>query len=150
MSPPKFRVCYVCGREFGSQSIFIHEPKCIEKWHLENKKLPKHLQRKPPQVNAWKFCYLFIHCESYFWSTDELDWMIACCMYVSDWQVGKVMQKKVWLTNLLNDDSDANMKPFKHNIFLQHLYWIFCDNNCISAFAILFKKLFEDQSECVV
>ncbi|XP_069083101.1 zinc finger protein 474-like isoform X2 [Pleurodeles waltl] len=50
--PPKrpgFRVCYICGREFGSQSIAIHEPKCLEKWHAENESLPKHLRRKPPK-----------------------------------------------------------------------------------------------------
>ncbi|XP_069481670.1 zinc finger protein 474-like isoform X2 [Ambystoma mexicanum] len=50
--PPKrpgFRICYICGREFGSQSIAIHEPKCLEKWHAENESLPKHLRRKQPK-----------------------------------------------------------------------------------------------------
>nr|XP_033784911.1 zinc finger protein 474-like isoform X2 [Geotrypetes seraphini] len=46
---PGFRVCYICGREFGSKSIGIHEPKCLEKWHMENEKLPKHLRRAEPQ-----------------------------------------------------------------------------------------------------
>ncbi|XP_029475883.1 zinc finger protein 474-like [Rhinatrema bivittatum] len=46
---PAFRVCYICGREFGSKSIGIHEPKCLEKWHMENEKLPKHLRRAEPQ-----------------------------------------------------------------------------------------------------
>ncbi|XP_075399206.1 zinc finger protein 474 [Tenrec ecaudatus] len=45
---PAFRVCYVCGREFGSQSLAIHEPQCLEKWRLENSKLPKHLRRPEP------------------------------------------------------------------------------------------------------
>ncbi|XP_024050298.1 zinc finger protein 474-like [Terrapene carolina triunguis] len=45
---PGFRVCYICGREFGSQSLAIHEPKCLEKWHIENDKLPKHLRRAEP------------------------------------------------------------------------------------------------------
>ncbi|XP_077609123.1 zinc finger protein 474 isoform X1 [Crocuta crocuta] len=45
---PGFLVCYVCGREFGSQSIAIHEPQCLEKWRLENSKLPKHLRRPEP------------------------------------------------------------------------------------------------------
>ncbi|KAM7166756.1 zinc finger protein 475 isoform 1-T1 [Macrochelys suwanniensis] len=45
---PGFRVCYICGREFGSQSLAIHEPKCMEKWHIENDKLPKHLRRAEP------------------------------------------------------------------------------------------------------
>ncbi|KAF5913507.1 hypothetical protein HPG69_017125 [Diceros bicornis minor] len=45
---PGFRVCYICGREFGSQSLAIHEPQCLEKWHIENSKLPKHLRRPEP------------------------------------------------------------------------------------------------------
>ncbi|KAG8456262.1 hypothetical protein GDO86_002159 [Hymenochirus boettgeri] len=43
-----FKVCYICGREFGSKSIAIHEPKCLEKWHIENGNLPKHLRRAAP------------------------------------------------------------------------------------------------------
>ncbi|XP_078485871.1 zinc finger protein (C2H2)-149 [Ciona intestinalis] len=49
MSPPGFRVCYLCGREFGSKSLTFHEPKCLEKWHFENQKLPPNLRRKPPK-----------------------------------------------------------------------------------------------------
>ncbi|XP_051019155.1 zinc finger protein 474 [Acomys russatus] len=45
---PGFRICYICGREFGSQSIAIHEPQCLEKWRVENSKLPKHLRRPEP------------------------------------------------------------------------------------------------------
>lgn len=45
---PGFRICYICGREFGSQSLAIHEPQCLEKWHVENSKLPKHLRRPEP------------------------------------------------------------------------------------------------------
>ncbi|XP_074850233.1 zinc finger protein 475 [Carettochelys insculpta] len=45
---PGFRVCYICGKEFGSQSLAIHEPQCLEKWHIENGKLPKHLRRAAP------------------------------------------------------------------------------------------------------
>ncbi|KAM8779687.1 zinc finger protein 474-like isoform 2-T2 [Rhynchonycteris naso] len=45
---PGFRICYICGREFGSQSLAIHEPQCLEKWHIENSKLPKHLRRPEP------------------------------------------------------------------------------------------------------
>nr|XP_008529047.1 PREDICTED: zinc finger protein 474 [Equus przewalskii] len=53
---PGFRVCYICGREFGSKSLAIHEPQCLEKWRIENSKLPKHLRRpepfKPPPVSG--------------------------------------------------------------------------------------------------
>lgn len=42
-------VCYICGREFGSKSISIHEPKCLEKWHAQNDQLPKEMRRKEPQ-----------------------------------------------------------------------------------------------------
>ncbi|KAM7148066.1 LOW QUALITY PROTEIN: zinc finger protein 474-like [Molossus nigricans] len=45
---PGFRICYICGREFGSQSLAIHEPQCLEKWRVENSKLPKHLRRPEP------------------------------------------------------------------------------------------------------
>ncbi|XP_078605983.1 zinc finger protein 474-like isoform X1 [Branchiostoma floridae x Branchiostoma japonicum] len=45
---PTFRVCYICGREFGSKSLAIHEPQCIEKWKAENARLPKHLRRPTP------------------------------------------------------------------------------------------------------
>jgi hypothetical protein len=41
-------VCYICGREFGSQSLSIHEPQCLKKWKIENDKLPKSQRRKTP------------------------------------------------------------------------------------------------------
>ncbi|CAG9858010.1 unnamed protein product [Phyllotreta striolata] len=41
--------CYICGREYGTQSLPLHEPKCLEKWERENALLPKHLQLKPPK-----------------------------------------------------------------------------------------------------
>ncbi|XP_018573986.1 uncharacterized protein LOC108913016 isoform X2 [Anoplophora glabripennis] len=40
--------CYLCGREFGTASLPLHEPKCLEKWERENASLPPHLRRKPP------------------------------------------------------------------------------------------------------
>ncbi|XP_075457109.1 zinc finger protein 474-like isoform X1 [Ascaphus truei] len=49
--PPKIpglKVCYICGREFGSKSIAMHEPKCLEKWNIENDNLPRHLRRASP------------------------------------------------------------------------------------------------------
>ncbi|XP_018020423.1 uncharacterized protein LOC108676797 isoform X2 [Hyalella azteca] len=41
--------CYICGREFGTRSLPIHEPKCLEKWERENAALPPALQRATPQ-----------------------------------------------------------------------------------------------------
>ncbi|XP_043277758.1 LOW QUALITY PROTEIN: uncharacterized protein cactin [Venturia canescens] len=41
--------CYICGRDFGSASIEIHEPQCLRKWQNENSKLPLHQQRDEPQ-----------------------------------------------------------------------------------------------------
>lgn len=46
---PPTMVCYICGREFGTKSIDIHEPQCLEKWHVQNNKMPKH-QRRPAPV----------------------------------------------------------------------------------------------------
>lgn len=31
--------CYICNRDFGSTSIAIHEPQCLQKWYIENQKL---------------------------------------------------------------------------------------------------------------
>lgn len=46
---PRTVVCYICGREFGSKSISIHEPQCLEKWKNENNKLPKERRRPIPK-----------------------------------------------------------------------------------------------------
>ncbi|CAH1285433.1 unnamed protein product [Diabrotica balteata] len=40
--------CYICGREYGTASLKLHEPKCLEKWERENSSLPEHLRRKVP------------------------------------------------------------------------------------------------------
>ncbi|CAH8510579.1 unnamed protein product [Schistosoma turkestanicum] len=46
---PITAVCYICGREYGTRSIGIHEPKCLEKWHRQNNELPPAMRRKPPE-----------------------------------------------------------------------------------------------------
>ena len=46
---PQTIVCYICGREFGSKSISIHEPQCMKKWEIENSKLPKKQRRPRPK-----------------------------------------------------------------------------------------------------
>jgi len=37
-SNPNLKVCYICGREYGSRSLKIHEPQCLKKWRLANPK----------------------------------------------------------------------------------------------------------------
>ncbi|KAF8763833.1 Zinc finger protein 474 like protein [Argiope bruennichi] len=46
--PRQMKICYICGRMFGSKSIHIHEPKCLEKWRIENEKLPKSKRMPEP------------------------------------------------------------------------------------------------------
>ncbi|XP_071448912.1 uncharacterized protein [Hetaerina americana] len=46
--PPCFSECYVCGREFSSRSLDIHEPKCLMKWHKNNNRLPLSLRKTAP------------------------------------------------------------------------------------------------------
>ena len=43
---PTTVVCYICGREYGSKSISIHEPQCLKRFELENSQLPVN-ERKP-------------------------------------------------------------------------------------------------------
>lgn len=49
MPRPVAVVCYICGREFGTKSISIHEPQCLKKWHVQNDQLPKKMRRPPPR-----------------------------------------------------------------------------------------------------
>lgn len=46
---PAFVLCYICGRKFGTKSVSIHEPQCLEKWKIENSRLPKGQRRPPPK-----------------------------------------------------------------------------------------------------
>lgn len=45
---PRTVICYICGREFGTQSISIHEPQCLKKWEVQNSLLPRELRRPKP------------------------------------------------------------------------------------------------------
>ena len=51
---PPSKVCYICGREFGSLSIAIHEPQCLKKWQTENRKLPISERKPLPKKNENK------------------------------------------------------------------------------------------------
>ncbi len=46
--PPTI-VCYICGREYGTKSISIHEPQCLRKWQIENSKLPISKRKSLPK-----------------------------------------------------------------------------------------------------
>ena len=59
--------CYICGRQFSSASIGIHEPQCLKKWKLENDRLPESMRRPAPVkpipikekkiTGKWKYTY---------------------------------------------------------------------------------------------
>ena len=63
---PKTVICYICGREFGTKSISIHEPQCLEKWKIENSKLPKEMRRpipKKPTGPLTRYLVLKLNCK---------------------------------------------------------------------------------------
>jgi hypothetical protein len=39
-APPKMRMCYICGKEFGSTSLTIHEVQCLKKFQDQQALLP--------------------------------------------------------------------------------------------------------------
>ncbi|KAG8189294.1 hypothetical protein JTE90_019054 [Oedothorax gibbosus] len=41
--------CYVCGRNYGSWVISMHEQQCLKKWRRENDKLPDEERKEEPQ-----------------------------------------------------------------------------------------------------
>ncbi|VDL96206.1 unnamed protein product [Schistocephalus solidus] len=43
-----FVICYICGREYGTMSIGIHEPQCLTKWSIQNSRLPANQRLKAP------------------------------------------------------------------------------------------------------
>lgn len=62
--------CYICGKDFGSSSIAIHEPQYLKKWYTENKKLSPNQKRKDLEnpeiiytrklISLYDFMILFI------------------------------------------------------------------------------------------
>jgi hypothetical protein len=40
--------CYICGKMFGTRSIGIHEPQCLDRWRQDNEQLPAHQRRADP------------------------------------------------------------------------------------------------------
>lgn len=49
MPGPKFVICYICGRKYGTQSITIHEKTCLEKFRRDNDALPPNMRRAEPK-----------------------------------------------------------------------------------------------------
>jgi hypothetical protein len=45
-------VCYLCGAQFGSQSLFIHVGKCQDKWLQREEGKPVRERRQLPQPPA--------------------------------------------------------------------------------------------------
>lgn len=41
-------ICYICGRNYGTASLDIHEKTCLKRWKEENEQLPKNMQRPIP------------------------------------------------------------------------------------------------------
>lgn len=48
-SGPRMQVCYICGREFGSTSLGIHEKQCAKKWQDAEARKPAHERKPLPQ-----------------------------------------------------------------------------------------------------
>ncbi|XP_023242101.1 zinc finger protein 474-like isoform X1 [Centruroides sculpturatus] len=46
---PRALICYICGRPFGSKSLPLHEPHCLERWKRENELLSPNQRRPLPQ-----------------------------------------------------------------------------------------------------
>ncbi|KAH9502846.1 hypothetical protein Btru_074613 [Bulinus truncatus] len=46
---PPTVICYICGREYGTASISIHEKQCLAKWKFENDQLPPDVRRPEPK-----------------------------------------------------------------------------------------------------
>jgi len=47
-SIPKYYVCFLCGRQYGSKSLLIHIPYCEKQWLADEEKKPKADRRPLP------------------------------------------------------------------------------------------------------
>lgn len=45
---PKMYVCYLCGKEYGSKSISIHEAQCVKKFEDQQAALPREERKRVP------------------------------------------------------------------------------------------------------
>ncbi|NXH32181.1 ZN474 protein, partial [Myiagra hebetior] len=66
---PPTVICYICGREYGTKSISIHEPQCLKKWRRKLGPLSRAVQRAYSQVR-----YAPTHCHAKgFYDLDALN-----------------------------------------------------------------------------
>ena len=49
VNKPPSVVCYICGREYGTKSIAIHQPQCLKKWKIANSQLPINYRKPLPR-----------------------------------------------------------------------------------------------------
>ena len=49
VNKPSSVVCYICGREYGTKSIAIHQPQCLKKWKIANSQLPINYRKPLPR-----------------------------------------------------------------------------------------------------
>ena len=46
---PRTLICYICGLEYGTHSLWHHLKTCQKKWDKDQAKLPKDKQKPRPQ-----------------------------------------------------------------------------------------------------
>lgn len=46
---PRACLCYICGKEFGTTSIGIHEKQCARKFEAQQELLPEHQRKRLPE-----------------------------------------------------------------------------------------------------
>merc|ERR1712025_57524 len=49
-SMPVYVTCYLCGRDYGSLSLSIHQVQCVKVWHRDQLNLPVKERRQAPQA----------------------------------------------------------------------------------------------------
>merc|ERR1719238_1852510 len=49
-SRARFVTCHICGRDFGTASLEIHQRSCRKKWEQEEEAKPAHLRRPVPEA----------------------------------------------------------------------------------------------------
>ena len=52
-SMPKAVVCYICGRQYGTTSIAIHQKTCLKQFEATEAEKPAHLRRALPDPSAF-------------------------------------------------------------------------------------------------